>query len=177
MGMLAVSTSSLFTFMRGPKGRKRSSLRNSCFCSPRKVSSYSVPLSFSVRAMPAVMKRHWEQWRKETISTNTHMWTRTSKATFQRNLKLKDKYYKDKHTDIQRHKREGRHQDYECRHSKACQISWWKNPGERNTLLLSGWWDVGFSVRFVSTFVFGCCQRSCVWAILQNWSQVRVGNI
>ncbi len=177
MGMLAVSTSSLFTFMRGPKGRKRSSLRNSCFCSPRKVSSYSVPLSFSVRAMPAVMKRHWEQWRKETILTNTHMWTRTSKATFQRNLKLKDKYYKNKHTNVQRDKREERHQDYECRHSKACQISWWKNPEERNTLLLSGSWDVGFSVRFVSTFVFGCCQRSCVWANLQNWSKVRVGNI
>ncbi len=105
------------------------------------------------------------------------MWMRTSKAKFQRNLKLKDKYYKDKHTNVQRHKREGRHQDYECRHSKACQISCWKNPEERNVLLLSGPWELGFSVRFVSTFVFRCCQRSCIWAILQNWCKVRVRNV
>lgn len=52
IGMLLVSTLSFFTFISGPKGRKRTRRRNSLLESPRKVSSYRVPLSFSVRVMP-----------------------------------------------------------------------------------------------------------------------------
>jgi len=52
MGMLAVFTLSFFTLISGPKGRKRTRRRNSVLDSPLKVSSYRVPLSFSVRVTP-----------------------------------------------------------------------------------------------------------------------------
>lgn len=52
IGTLTVSTLSFFTFISGPNGRKRTRRLNSLLDSPLKVSSYSVPLSFSVRVIP-----------------------------------------------------------------------------------------------------------------------------
>lgn len=52
MSTLVVSTLSFFTFRSGPKGRKRTRRLNSLLDSPLKVSSYNVPLSFSVRVIP-----------------------------------------------------------------------------------------------------------------------------
>lgn len=64
MGMLAASTLSLLTFISGPKGRKRTRRRNSLLDSPLKISSYMVPLSFSVRLIPDVPNKlsKWKNW-------------------------------------------------------------------------------------------------------------------
>ena len=70
MGMLDVSTLSFFTFISGPKGRNRTKRLNSLLDSPLKVSSYSVPLSLSVRVIPDWWdKETWSQDLKKPMST------------------------------------------------------------------------------------------------------------
>ena len=47
--VLAMFSSSFFTFMMGPNGRNKTRRLNWCLWSPLNVSSYKVPLSLSVR--------------------------------------------------------------------------------------------------------------------------------
>ena len=60
MGTLLVSTLSFFTFIRGPNGRNSTMRRKSLLAAPLKVSSYMVPLSFSVRVMPRWLKTNMD---------------------------------------------------------------------------------------------------------------------
>lgn len=60
-----VATRSFNTFINGPKGRNRTRRLNSFFLSPWNVSSYSVPLSFSILAKPTERQRE----KKKTITS------------------------------------------------------------------------------------------------------------
>ena len=68
ISVLAMLSFSFFTFMMGPKGRNRTRRWNSWLWSPLKVSSYKVPLSLSVRYIPAKQN---DQRRSQKVSSGS----------------------------------------------------------------------------------------------------------